>query len=695
MMPFTAPPPRIFRFYLGLSLLALVVLLAKLAAPLQGNFRMEDHVAALIQGVLASPGVWLDVGHFVLALVAVHLAFAAALWLATAGWLATVAVPRRTLRLLQVLVFALVLLAVFILNARWYPLVPSAFLRRAPTLVEGPLLNGMLGLFAVSLAVSLAGLLRRRGQMLAPAAVTVGLAAVVGLGLWTPAATGGGGIGSRDPARPNILLIGIDSLRPDETGFVNGKTHLTPNIDTFLADAKVFDTAYTPMARTFAAWMGALTGLDQIHNGARENLIGNDVVTRDATLGHRLQALGYRSVLAFDERHFSGIDESFGFDTIVGPEHGAIDLLGSYFDHPLVNLISHRPLAKYLFPYLYLNRGRPYNYDPDAYNAAVLTELDKGGERPLFLALHFLLPHYPYVSNVAEPLDDMEYDPAARYYYFYRMLLKQVDAQFGAFMAGLDELGLLDNTLVVFLSDHGDSFGLARDAATAGTQSKIEIETNTIGHGTNVLSKGQYRVMLALRDYGLQGAGAGRLAAVPPRNPQAVSLIDIAPTVADLLAGTGTGAIAAPWPGMDGESLLAPAPPDRDIYLESAMTSMALMAKELDEAKLLEENARYYTVDRAGKVIMRPEMRDASVATKLRAVVRGDWLLSISPTLEDELILLNTKDNVWWPASQAPEAAPWRAMLADMCRHYDGDPGFDHYGLCGRLLAAAPVANNP
>jgi hypothetical protein len=146
---------------------------------------------------------------------------------------------------------------------------------------------------------------------------------------------------------------------------------------------------------------------------------------------------------------------------------------------------------------------------------------------------------------------------------------------------------------------------------------------------------------------------------------------------------------------MDGESLLAPAPPDRDIYLESAMTSMALMAKELDEAKLLEENARYYTVDRAGKVIMRPEMRDASVATKLRAVVRGDWLLSISPTLEDELILLNTKDNVWWPASQAPEAAPWRAMLADMCRHYDGDPGFDHYGLCGRLLAAAPVANNP
>ena len=686
MMPFTAaPPPRLFRFYLWLSLLALVVLLAKLAAPLQGNFRMEDHVGALIQGVLASPGVWLDVGHFVLALVAVHIAFAAALWLATAGWLATVAVPRRTLRLLQLLVFALALLAIFILNARWYPLVPSAFLRRAPTLVEGPLLNGMLGLFAVSLAVSLAGLLRRRGQMLAPAAVTAGLAAVVGLGLWTPAATGGGGIGSRDPARPNILLIGVDSLRPDETGFVNGKTRLTPNIDTFLADAKVFDTAYTPMARTFAAWMGALTGLDQIHNGARENLIGNDVVTRDATLGHRLQALGYRSVLAFDERHFSAIDKSFGFDAIVGPEHGAIDLLGSYFDHPLVNLISHRPIAEHLFPYLYLNRGRAYNYDPGAYTDAVLTELSAGGEQPLFLALHFLLPHYPYVSNEVEELDDMEFHPQGdrRYHYFYRMLLKQADRQFGDLMTGLEEQGLLDNTLVVFLSDHGDSFYLERDAATAGVETEIEIETNTRGHGTNVLSQGQYRVMLALRGYGLQGEGAGRLAAVPARNGQTVSLIDIAPTVADLLAGTS--AIAAPWPAMDGHSLLGSIPPERGIYLESALTSMALMSSEIDEQQLLSETARYYWVNAAGKVVMRPDLIDATVATKLRAVVRDHWLLSMSPTLEDELILLNTKDNVWWPVSQAPEAAPWRAMLADMCRHYDGDPGFDHYGLCQRF----------
>lgn len=685
---------RFFPFYLGLSLLLLIALLARLAAPFQGGLAMEPHVAALVGGVLTSPGFWADAAQFALGLLAVHVAFAAALWLASAGWLAALSAPKRTLRLVQVLLLALALLAVFILNTRWYPLVPSSFLRRAPGLVEGPALIAIGMLFAVSLVISLVCWARRRGALLAPAAVGLGLAAIAALGLWTPPATGGGGIGSRDPARPNVLLIGVDSLRPDETGFVNG-SKITPNIDAFLREAHWFDTAYTPLGRTFGGWMAVLTGREPVTSGARDNLIGNDRVTRDATLGHWLKELGYRSVLAMDERHFSAVDESFGFDAVVGPKHGVLDLLISYFDHPLVNLVSHRPLAKYLFPYLYLNRGRAYNYEPRAYTGAVLSELAEGGEQPLFLALHFLLPHYPYVSNQTEELDDMEFDPRGdrRYHYFYRMLLRQADRQFGELMAGLEEQGLLDNTLVVLLSDHGDSFVLDRDAARPGTDSKIEVETNTRGHGTNVLAQGQYRVMLALRGYGLQGEGTGRVATLPARNSQTVSLIDIAPTVADLLAGTG--ALPAPWPGMDGHSLLGPIPPERGIYLESALTSMALMQSEIDEQQLLSETARYYMVNKAGKVVMRPDLIDATIATKLRAIVRDHWLLSMSPSLPNDLILLDTREKVWWPATAAPAEAPWKDMLADMCRHYDGDPGFDHYKLCGRLLAAGPVASNP
>ena len=116
---------------------------------------------------------------------------------------------------------------------------------------------------------------------------------------------------------------------------------------------------------------------------------------------------------------------------------------------------------------------------------------------------------------------------------------------------------------------------------------------------------------------------------------------------------------------------------------------MALMQSEIDEQQLLSETARYYRVNAAGKVVMRPELIDATIATKLRAIVRDRWLLSMSPVLQEDLILLDTEAMVWWPATQAPEDAPWREMLAAMCAHYEGDPGFDYYDLCGRLLAAA------
>ena len=76
---------RFFPFYLSLSLLLLALLLARLVAPFQGGLSMEPHVERLVGGVLASPGFWADAGQFALGLLAVHVAFAAALWLASAA----------------------------------------------------------------------------------------------------------------------------------------------------------------------------------------------------------------------------------------------------------------------------------------------------------------------------------------------------------------------------------------------------------------------------------------------------------------------------------------------------------------------------------------------------------------------------------------------------------------------------------
>jgi len=72
---------------------------------------------------------------------------------------------------------------------------------------------------------------------------------------------------SGEPARvaqgntaPNIILIGVDSLRRDAVGQVRG-LGVTPNIDVFLRDgAHTFNDAVTPLARTFASWTAILSG---------------------------------------------------------------------------------------------------------------------------------------------------------------------------------------------------------------------------------------------------------------------------------------------------------------------------------------------------------------------------------------------------------------------------------------------------
>ena len=88
-------------------------------------------------------------------------------------------------------------------------------------------------------------------------------------------------------------------------------------------------------------------------NGAVFNLIDNGYRnTEMTTLATRLKNAGYETVYATDEKRFSNIDESFGFDSILGPPMGAADfLLGTINDFPFSNLIVNTRLGRILFPY--------------------------------------------------------------------------------------------------------------------------------------------------------------------------------------------------------------------------------------------------------------------------------------------------------------------------------------------------------
>ncbi|WP_461520103.1 sulfatase family protein [Porticoccus sp.] len=629
---------------------------------------------AFTSAMFSSRGFQQDLAWFLGAAISVHVVFALLLWLGTAGWLAAPDMRKRQRNVTIYFVFVLCCAWVMIVSARHYPNMPSSFIQHNPLLMADATLYFLGGLIAFSFVFSLYKLCNTRARRSIAATLLLCLAGVAFWGNAVPESNAKVSPWAHN-SQPNILVIGVDSLRPDETGYFGSDGQLTPNIDEFLKRSAVYKEAYTPYARTFPAWMSILTGQEPVRHKGRYNLINLNNLDPNQTLGWRMRDHGYRTVFGFDERRFNNIDASFGFDAVVGPKPGAMGFVLGQYDHPMINLLSNTSVGKYLFPEMYLNRGRSGNYDPEKYNQALLDEITANPEKPVFLAAHFLLPHFPWYSRDVEELEKfkMPEEPADKFAYQYRMMLKQVDRQFGQFMAQLQAAGVLDNAQVFLLSDHGDSFRFEKDQLIpARDDMAFELETNTRGHATNVLNLGQYQVVLASRSYGNDVFKPGSIEGN-------TSLMDIVPTIYDLLSEPLVDK------HLDGLSLLSSTKKERDnrnLFLESGFKTMSVTADDMTENKLLKEGIKAYTVNADGKLVVRDVWHDIILRSKHRAVIRGDWQLSMIPGMGEYMVLTNISEKKWWSLDQYEGDADTTGMLAALCAHYQADPGFDESEMC-------------
>lgn len=342
-----------------------------------------------------------------------------------------------------------------------------------------------------------------------------------------------------DARRPNVIIIGIDSLRADVTRQGWGAS-LTPNIDRFLQTSVTFTDAITPLARTFPSWVATLTGRHPHTTGAIINLLEPSVLKTGETLPQALRKAGYHTLYGIDEVRFSNLDESYGFDQMITPRMGASDfLLGPINDTPLSNLLVNTRIGKWLFPYSHGNRAVAATYDPETYVARIRRELPRN--QPLFAAIHMTLPHWPYYWADAE----LRYErKAEQVEAIYRQAVQRADEQFGKIYRVFEEAGLLENAIVIVMSDHGEAVGVDGDFPYTTDTSSI-IGMTKAGHGSSVLAPDQYQVLLALR----MPAGATMRPAAGSTIAAPVSLVDLTPTLLDLLRIRPAGAF-------DGHSLV-------------------------------------------------------------------------------------------------------------------------------------------
>lgn len=608
-----------------------------------GSFRaVSEDWAALARSMslrFAGTPLAAEVSWFVVKLLLLHLALGAACWLL--AWATQRVFPALRWSRLQLSLgwFAVAVTWLLIGNATLFPWSSSGL--RLPSLRQP--IFAELRLFEVSSLVLLAAVaclslrilaLDARWRARLPRVLLYGallLLAAAAVHWWREAQV----VAGRSEGPPNIIIIGVDSLRPDVVG-AGRPVGVTPNIDLFLRDgAHVFSDAITPLARTFPAWTAILSGRYPVTTRAREDLMGFDQLAKFPTLATALRERGYRTVLAIDETRFSNIDESFGFDQLITPPIGVADfLLGKANDFPLTNLLANTRLGKWLFPASHGNRAAAHVYRPETYLDRLRDELPRS--EPLFLALHFTLPHYPY--HWAEP-DDEVFRPVTDKSYQYLNAMLAADAQVGALLQLLERRGALANAIVVLLSDHGEALGLpASDSLLRGRAARGILDgtqINTYGHGSSVLSPSQYAVVLGVRGYGRVLADT-----TPSTHAEPVSLVDVAPTLLDL-AG-----IEAP-PGFDGTSLrplmqsaaTESAPlADRIRFTETGFRTPLMNAPEYDERAILGATAAFFRMNAAnGRFEVRPELMPVLLADKERAALSSKWLLASIPSANPEL----------------------------------------------------------
>jgi len=581
----------------------------------------------------------IDLATYFIALLAVHVAFGLCSALAAIGTLAGFRSSSSVSPAQWTILWHFTLL-VWVVGASstWYPKSNAGvfyvdfFSRSIAGLTlfhvySGALLLGLLLVFAKSVTFACRHVPRRA----IPAALSL---AAAGTALWIAAHSPGIALAASEvsASRPNVIFIGIDSLRLDEVRRFGGTNGLTPHIDRMLDASVVYTDTITPLARTFPAWVSILTGLYPDKTGARINLVDRAEVHATPTLADTLRAAGYRTVFATDEVRFSNIDEGYGFDRAITPKIGAADfLLGTFNDFPVSNVLANTAVGGWLFPHTYANRAAYSRYQETTFARRLESDLDT--DTPTFIAIHLTAPHWPYVwADTPDVPADVQ--SPERDFILYQRSLALADRQLGDVLAVLEKKGLLRNALVVLLSDHGEAIVRPTDRLipkefqrTRGATRPIEV--GTFGHGSSVLSPVQFQVLLAMRGTG----DAARLLPSPGERSYPSTLVDIAPTVLNLLR------IPSPV-RMDGTVLgckCATSPEARIRFTETEFNLPSLIAGQVNPALLASEGIEYYKVDpSSGWLHFRAEKLAEIEARRERAAISSRYILAALPTLEGD-----------------------------------------------------------
>jgi len=306
---------------------------------------------------------------------------------------------------------------------------------------------------------------------------TIPIAAVIGLAAMAPIARQSwserSALASMPEApagAPNVLLIILDTVRAHNLSLYGYVRKTTPQLERLAARGTVFDQAYAPSSWTLPSHGSFFTGRPPHQQSGNSFTPLDDALP---TLAEVLRDHGYYTlaIVANSDNAYphTGLDRGFlRYDagTAAPWEILQASRLGGLWRWTL------RRFGVYL----------PTRKDADVVNERFLANLDRRGGRPIFAFLNYYDAHYPFdrplppTALIADwqessvPIVGKMDLSVTRWVDEYDREIAFVDDRLGALFSSLDHRGVLDDTIVIVTSDHGEEF----------------TEHGMMGHGFNV-----------------------------------------------------------------------------------------------------------------------------------------------------------------------------------------------------------------
>jgi uncharacterized sulfatase len=245
-------------------------------------------------------------------------------------------------------------------------------------------------------------------------------------------------------SKPNVVIILTDDLGYGDISYFGQKKYSTPNIDKFAEEGVVCTDFYVPTPYCAPSRATLLTGRFPLRHGLIKNPTPdagiNDIGINknENTLGEVFQKAGYKTK-CIGKWHLGHKEEYFPVN------HGFDEYYGILYSNDMrpVQIIENRDTVEYPVDQKYLTQK---------YTEKAIDFIQKNKDNAFFLHLCHAMPHKPLAASENFYTPDTPDD-------LYADVMRELDWSVGAVMESLKNLDLLENTIVIFMSDNGPWYG--------------------------------------------------------------------------------------------------------------------------------------------------------------------------------------------------------------------------------------------